>query len=386
MRLPGALRTSLRGKLLAAHLLVILVGVVTLLFTTSLVAQDLFDRSMLAMMGPGGRGPGGMMGQGGRMAMMDAAMDEIIGQAFREAVVQSLAISTALAIATAVGASFFVSGRIAGSVARMLAASRRIAAGHYAERVPEGSQDELGQLAASFNSMASALEATERRRLELIGDVAHELRTPIANLEGYLEGLLDGVVEPSDRTWAFLHGEAGRLRRLVDDLGELSRAEARQIPISPRPVAPERLVEAAVERFRPQFAEKGVALEVALPAGLPAVLADEDRVVQVLGNLLGNALRYTPSDGRVTVDAVQNDGAVAFRVSDTGVGVAAEDLPHLFERFYRVEKSRSRAGGGSGIGLTIARALVEAQGGRIWAESPGPGRGSTFTFTLPLAR
>jgi signal transduction histidine kinase len=225
----------------------------------------------------------------------------------------------------------------------------------------------------------------ERGRLQLIGDVAHELRTPIATLEGYLEGLLDGVVEPSDRTWAKLHAEAGHLRRLVEDLQELSRAEAHQLAVAPRPVEPEAIVRSAVERLEPDFAAKALELKVDVAPALSPIQADPDRVVQVLTNLLTNALRYTPSPGRVELTVVRTGPAVLFRVADTGIGIEPEHLSRVFERFYRVDKSRSRTLGGAGVGLTIAKALVEAMGGRIWAESGGANRGATFNFELPLA-
>lgn len=371
------LRSSLRAKLLAAHLLVILVGVITLFVATGLIAPTLFERLMGQAMGPQ---MGGMMSGG-----MGTAMDEAIAGVFRQTVVTALALAAGAAVVAAIAVSLFLSERIARPVRRMVLASRRIAAGRYAGRIPSGEPDELGQLAESFNEMAGALEAAEQRRMELIGDVAHELRTPIANLQGHLEGLLDGVVEPSARTWAFLHGEAGRLGRLVEDLQELSRAEARQIPVNPRPVSPGHLVEMALAPISPQFAEKGLTLRTALAPDLPQVLADMDRAVQVLSNLLSNALRYTPAGGQVELAVDRQGDTVVFRVRDTGIGIAPEHLPHLFERFYRADKSRSRAAGGSGIGLTIARALVEAMGGRIWAESPGLDRGATFFFTLPLA-
>lgn len=251
--------------------------------------------------------------------------------------------------------------------------------------MPVTSSDELGALGHSFNELAAALEATERRRLELIGDVAHELRTPVATLEGYLEGLLDGVVEPNERTWGRLHDEASRLRLLVSDLQELSRAEARQMSLSLRPVDPGDVVRAAIDRLDGQFAEKGLELRVDVADGLPFVQADADRAVQVLTNLLSNALRYTPAPGQVVIRVTGESGFVKFAVADTGLGLAPEDLAQVFERFFRVEKSRSRVLGGSGVGLTISRALVEAMQGRIWGESAGIGRGSTFAFTLPVA-
>ena len=366
---------SLRRKIFLAHLLVIAVGIVTLFVATLSIAPTLFDRLMTAMMGPDASSMGGMM----------SGMAETTAQAFRVAMLQALLLSAGAASLAAIAASLFVSTQIVTPLQRLLAASRRIAAGHYAERVHAGADDELGALAMQFNTMAAELEAAERRRVALIGDVAHELRTPLATIEGYTEGLLDGVVAPGAETWALLHDEVGRLRRLVQDLQELSRAEARQLPLHIRPVDPAALVAQALARIATQFAEKGIVLTSDVSADLPTVQADADRIIQVLINLLGNALRYTPPDGTVNVRTARMDGAIAFQITDTGVGIAPEHLPHLFERFYRVDKARSRALGGSGIGLTIAKALVEAHDGRIWVTSPGPGQGSTFSFTLPIA-
>ena len=379
-------RWRLHTRLLASHLVVIAVGAATLMLVMSLVTPVLFDRIMLSMMrgmmAPSGS-MGGMMGQ--MMAGVAQRVDEAIAQSFRETVTYALLVSTGVSIAAGVVASLLVSRRLVAPIRRLAAASHRIAAGHYAERVEADPSDEVGELADSFNQMAASLEETERRRLALVGDVAHELRTPLATIEGYAEGLIDGVVEPSPETFALLHTEAGRLRRLVDDLQELSRAEARQLSLHVRPTAASRLLEVVAERLGPQYAEKGVALAVHPADGLPAVLADEGRAVQVLTNLLGNALRYTPPGGRVEVRARRVAANVEFVVADTGAGIAAEHLPHVFERFYRADRSRSRAAGGSGIGLTIAKHLVEAQGGHIRAESDGPGRGATFSFTLPIA-
>lgn len=327
---------------------------------------------------------GGSGGQGPSGSEVTASLDA----AFRQALMQGLLLSTVLATASALVLSFFVARQIARPVQRMLTATQRIGSGHYAERVVvpvANTGDELGQLAASFNDMAGALEQTERRRVELVGDVAHELRTPITTLTGYLEGLLDGVVEPSPATWAKLHTESLRLRRLVDDLQELSRAEARQIPLHITPTSPESILSAAQERVASQFAEKGLDLHITSARDLPAVSADTDRAVQVLTNLLTNALRYTPTPGRVEVSVTRVGNMLAFRVRDTGVGIAPENLSRVFERFYRVEKSRTRALGGSGIGLTIAKALIEAMHGAIRVESAGLDQGSAFTFTLPIA-
>lgn len=379
-RILDRFRSNLRLKLLAAHMLVVAVGAATLFLAVALIGPALFDRLMVEVTGPSLRALGHAM-----TPAADAAMKRLTADAFREAIIVALGWAGAAALIAAIAVSLFVSGRIATPVRHMTEAARRIAAGRYGERVPAGEPDDLGDLAASFNEMAGALEADERRRLELIGNVAHELRTPVATLQGYIEGIVDGVVEPSDETWALLLSEAGRLKRLIEDLQELSRAEAKQISLSVHPVDPRALVQSAVWVLRSRFEEKQIDLKSSIPGELPLVMADDERAVQVLTNLLGNALRYSTPPGEVELSARPLEREVLFQVRDTGAGISQEHLPHIFERFYRVDKARTRAAGGSGIGLTIARSLVEAMGGRMWAESPGLGKGSTFSFTLPLA-
>ena len=376
-------------KLFASYVVVVAIGIATLVAAASVAAPSFFDVRMMRMMNGAGGGFGMMMGRGGvgaASAQAVAQVDAALADLFRESLTQGLLVAAIAGIATAVGASLLVSRRIATPIHQLAQASHRIADGQYSERVVARGDDELAELGTSFNAMAAALEQTERRRMQLIGDVAHELRTPIATLRGYLEGLMDGVVEPTDETWTRLHGETGRLQRLVDDLQELSRAEAHQLPLNARRVSVADIVRVVAEGLRDDFVQKGVALDVDIPGGLPPVIADSDRVAQVLTNLLTNALRYTPAPGHVGVQVTCPGGEeLVIAVCDSGVGIPAEHLPHVFERFYRVDKSRSRALGGSGIGLTIARAAVEAMGGRIWAESDGAGRGSTFRFTLPVA-
>jgi two-component system, OmpR family, sensor histidine kinase BaeS len=373
---PHGFFSGLRAKLFASHVLVALVGTFTFLVAVSVIAPLIFGKLMTGMMG-GGR----MMDIGDMGGMMES-----VSQAFERTLLYSLLVAALAATATAAAAGLFVARRIVAPVRRMLEATLRISAGRYDERLPAEGNDELGALSASFNAMAAALEETEQRRREFITDVSHELRTPLSTLQGYMEGLMDGVVEPSEETWALLYAEAERMRRLVDDLGRLARAEAGRLDLHVIHASPEELVGRAVEGMLSLYAEKGVRLESAVPAVTPPVVADADRAVQVLTNLLGNALRHTPGEGRVGVEVDTRDDDVLFRVSDTGVGIAPEHLPRVFERFYRVEKSRSREGGGSGLGLAISRALVEAMGGRIWAESEGSNKGTTFAFTLPAAR
>lgn len=316
---------------------------------------------------------------------------------FQAALTEALLWAGATALVAAVTVSIFVSRRVVNPIRQMMQASRYIAAGHYRERVEVASQDELGQLARSFNQMAATLEQTEAMRRDLIGNVAHELRTPLASIKGYMEGLMDGVLPAEADTYQQVYREADRLQRLVNDLQELSRVEAGAFELNCRPLDLTELIRQTASRLLPQFEEKGVALTVELPASLPPVLADEDRVSQILLNLVGNALQYTASGGTVIITAGMasarqiptehppNENQLLVTIRDNGSGIAPEHLPHLFTRFYRVDKSRSRAGGGSGIGLTITRHLVEAHGGHIWAESAGEGQGSTFSFSLPIA-
>lgn len=283
----------------------------------------------------------------------------------------------------AAGVALLLARGITRPIQRMVAVTRRIAAGDYQQRVTVDTQDEMGQLAQALNEMAAGLERVERLRRELVGNVAHELRTPLAGLEGYLEGLADGVFAPTPDTLARMRAETARLRRLVEDLTELSQLESGRWRLERRPVQMARVVESIEAVQRPQFERAGVGLEVAVAAGLPPVLGDADRLGQVLTNLLANALRFTPPGGRVSIEAQGESEAVRLAVADTGSGIAAEDLPHIFERFYRADRARAQATGGSGIGLAIVKHIVEAHGGTVAVLSV-PGQGSRFEIRLPL--
>ncbi|MGD8398728.1 MAG: ATP-binding protein [Anaerolineae bacterium] len=377
MTMLSHVRQHLSLKLFLSYLVVIVVGVAVLALGAELAVPTAFERHMAVM--------AQMMG--GRPMGMNA--DLFVN--FRRAVTEAMLLAGSAAFVAAVVISFFVSRRVVQPVQQMQAASERIAAGDYDERValPGGADrealDELGRLALSFNQMAARLEQTEAMRRDLIGNVAHELRTPLTSIKGYMEGLIDGVLPADTATFQRVHREADRLQRLVRDLQALSQVEAGAFDLNLGPVRVSHLVDSVVARLGRQFEEKGVALVTDVPAGLSPVRADEDRIGQVLLNLAGNALQYTPPGGRVRISARREGHVVHLVVEDTGIGIAPEHLPHVFERFYRVDKSRSRAGGGSGIGLTIARHLVEAHGGEIWAESAGPGQGSSFTLALPIA-
>ena len=296
----------------------------------------------------------------------------------------SLFLATCASVIASGAASLFVAHRIVEPIQRMMDASRRIAEGQYHERVHVGDDYEISDLADSLNSMAATLERTEQQRQELIGNVAHELRTPLTIIKGYMEGLIDGIVPADAATFALVREEADRLSRLVQDLQDLSRLEESGVNLDMRTAPISEIVDGVVRRMRPQFEARDVALNAAVPHTLPLVRADVDRMQQVLLNLLANALQYTPPGGTVCIDAAAQGGGVAITVTDSGIGIAPEHLSHVFTRFYRVDKSRSRAAGGTGIGLTIARRLAEAHGGGIDVEST-PGRGSRFTVTLPAA-
>jgi signal transduction histidine kinase len=361
------LARSLRARMLVAFLVVVAAAIGTVGVAVLLVGPGYFAEAM-------GHAPGDQMG---------TAMAQATQAAFAEAMRQALGAATIIAVVTATVVSFAVAARIARPITTLVAAAHRIARGHYAERVPADEPGELGDLALSFNEMAGSLEATERRRLQLVGDVAHELRTPLTTLDGYLEGLEDGVIEPSDATWRLLRAETGRLTRLVTDLSELWRAEAHQLPLRIEAVDVIAMAREVVDRFGPMAAPRAIAITVG--SGKAVAHADRDRVAQILANYLSNALRHAPDGSTIDISATSGEATVRLGVTDRGPGLAADQLETVFERFYRIDPARSRAAGGSGIGLAIVRALAEAMGGRAWAESAGPGAGATFRLELPAA-
>jgi signal transduction histidine kinase len=374
------IRERLGAKLFLSNLLVILIGVIILAITIQITIPSAFNRH-LGMMADNGMGMG-MMGQG-----QGQGFGRTLFENFRASMFQSLGYAVTASVLAALLVSWFLSRRIVAPVRTLTTASQHIAAGHYAERVNVDGTDEIAQLAARFNQMATQLEQIESMRRQLIGDVTHELRTPLTSIKGYMEGLVDGVLPATPETFNQIHREADRLSRLVDDLQELSRVEAKAYSLEFRSIVVSNLVQTTVKRLSPQAMAKRIALRSSLPADLPPVQADEDRITQVLVNLVANAIQYTPQGGEVTISAARQADEIHISVKDTGIGIPPEHLANLFTRFYRVDKSRSRnAGGGSGIGLTIARHLVEAHGGRIWAESKGDGQGSIFTFSLKIAK
>ena len=382
------LRKHLSWKLFVSYLVVMLVGVVILAGTAEWVAPSAFDRHLAAM--------GELMQSMMISNMMEGAdtnltnidLNADLFNNFRDAITEALLVSIGVATLAAIVVSIFVSQQVVDPVRAVIAVTKRIAAGEYNQRVevhasnPDDT-DEIGQLAIQFNRMASQLEKLEDARRQLIADVSHELRTPLTSIKGYMEGLLDDVLPANEATYNQVLQEADRLARLVDDLQELSRLEAGDFELNRTHLEIPPLLQKALNNILPLAKAKGITLTLDCAQNLPQVLADRDRILQVILNLLSNALRYTPSRGEVWITAKQERNNVFIAVHDSGIGIPTPHLLRIFTRFYRVDKSRSREQGGSGIGLTIAQRLVEAHGGRIWAESPGEGKGSTFAFTLP---
>jgi histidine kinase len=358
-------------RLFLSYLLVISIGSLTLLVAGSFLAFSFFEGHLHQM---GGAGMGGMSG----------AMGAELQRAFSASVQAALLLAVAAAVLAAGVAAALVGRRLLRPVEEIRAATHRLAAGDYRQRVPVPPDTELGALAEDVNALAQALATTERKRIQLIDEVAHELRTPLTTIEGYMEGLIDGVLPPSEETFAAVADEAARLKRLAEDLSLLSRAEEGTFRLELRDVDLGEVAARAAERLRPQFEDRGVNLELAAALPVP-VRVDPDRLAQVFTNLLGNALVHTPEGGLVSIRGGL-DGAWAWvDVADTGRGISAEELERIFERFYRVGGGAAE-GTGRGIGLTIARGIVRAHEGDLRAFSPGLGQGATFRVTIPSAR
>jgi histidine kinase len=375
------IRTHLGWKVFLSYVLVVLVGGVVLVTATSLSFPAAFERHLAGM---------AAMMSGTTMMENTQTMEVELLTNYTASVNEALTLAAIAALIAAVIASFLISRQVVNPLQRMMKLSHRIADGEYKERltisrgVRSNQLDELDQLALSFNQMADKLEKTETMRRQLIGDVTHELRTPLAAIKGYMEGLMDGVLPADPEIYQQVNAEIVRLQRLVNDLQELSRVEAGELQLKPVSVSPASLIETIRGNLGRQFEEKGIQLEISVESELPHVLVDKDRMLQVLTNLVGNALQYTPEGGRVSIQAVRERSEIIISISDTGIGISPNHLPLIFNRFYRTDKSRTRASGGSGIGLTIAQALVKAHHGRIWVESGGEGKGSTFSFALPI--
>jgi two-component system, OmpR family, sensor histidine kinase BaeS len=365
--------SGLAWRIFASYLVVVAVAALGALVAGEAFAPFLLDRHMRSM--------GGVLHEG-PMASMTADL----AAAYRSALTQSLAWAAVVATLAAALVAWTVTRRVVAPLAALRVASRAIAEGRYEQRLDTSAPGEIGELAATFNTMASGLEHDDAIRRQLLSDLSHELRTPLSNLHGYLEALEDGVFTLDAATTAALRRQVDRMERLVADLSLLTRLEAGQVPIVVGLVDVDALVADSLAAVRPRFDEKGVALAGGEGATHAVVVADATRTAQVLENLLSNALRHTPPGGRVDVGARPLDEVVRFEVRDSGPGVPAPLREAVFRRLVRGDPARASADGdGSGIGLTIARELVTRQGGEIGV-GDAEGGGALFYFTVPRRR
>jgi signal transduction histidine kinase len=302
-----------------------------------------------------------------------------------ESINRFLLLGGSIAIVIALILTFVLSRRISSPIGVLANAARRLGRGDLSQRVQFKSKGEVGELSQAFNSMAADLEHAEQLRRNLVADVAHELRTPLSNIQGYLEAIRDRVMKPNATTIRSLNEETVLLSRLVDELQELSLAEAGELKLIYHAEDIAKLIKQAANSWQPQVAVKEISLSIDLPDNLQLVNIDRQRVNEVLNNLLENAAVHSHKGGTINIAATRLGDWIEIIVSDTGEGIPTEDLPNIFERFYRVDRSRARATGGSGLGLTIAKRWVEAHGGKITAKSE-LGKGSSFSFTLPIAK
>ncbi|WNB86160.1 ATP-binding protein [Cellulomonas sp. ATA003] len=366
--IPTGARWGLAGRLLIALVIVLATAALTAWLVASAVGPGLFHEHMV---------------RAGLEDHDDAVMHA--ERAFRDASAVSLALALGAAAVASAAVSLVLARRIGRSLAAVSTAAARLGAGRYESRVPAaGLGAEFDELAESFNAMAARLQEAERLRARLLADVAHEVRTPVATIAGYLEAVEDGLQPMDEPTMAVLRDQAARLTRLARDLAAVTHAEAGDVALALEPLTPDELLAATAGTWRERAAAAGVGLRVQVDPELGHVRVDRQRMGQVLDNLVANAVRHTPAGGTITLRATGDHQRVALCVSDTGAGVGPEHLPHLFERFYRADTARDRAHGGSGIGLAICKALTEAHGGTIAATSDGPGAGASFTVTLPV--
>jgi signal transduction histidine kinase len=351
---------SIATAITLVSVLVAMIAIAVIAVGVLVVAQSTFNRLMIHAGTP----------QADAQAMFNQSVATVFGVAVVIAAVVSVVLAVVLAAA------------LARPLRQMAGAARRIAGGDYDARVPRSGPEELASLADSFNLMASSLADQERERSEFIVNAAHELRTPLTNLQGYLEALRDGVIAPTPEQLDSLHEEAQRLVRLSRSLDALADNErpGRAFVAQDIPVA--QAVRSAFEVARPAFEAKDIAVDVDVPERL-TVRAEPDGLAQVLANLLQNASRYTPQGGRASIEAGSKRSFVVVSIANTGEGIPTRDLPHVFERFYRVEKSRDAARGGAGIGLAIVKQIVEASGGSVGVESGD--HTTRFWFSLPAA-
>ena len=370
---------SMRSRLLLSFAMVTLAGAAAFFIAARVLVPNLFDERMGNMNRAGMGNMNGAGGGGGESTASTGASLASQHDAIASAVNTSMLIGLAASLVCSAFIALVMSSRSLRGLDRLRASARGLAAGNYDERVVRPAEPELADFADDINHLAATLAQTEQRRAALIGDVAHEMRTPLTTLNGVLEGFGDGLFS-ADELATTVRNEVARLHHLAGDLAAVSRAEEGRLELDRQPGDLREVITSVAERLRPRFDSAGIGLAVEAPTALPALI-DHERMVQVLTNLVGNALAYTPAGGRVTLAAAAARGEARIAVTDTGRGLLPQDLERIFERFYRTDPHDHS--GGTGIGLTISRAIARAHGGRLTANSPGPGRGATFELIVP---
>lgn len=297
---------------------------------------------------------------------------------------QALLLSMAAAMVLALVAGLLLARTLTRPLHALTVAAQNIAAGKLEQQVQVRSGDEIGQLGTAFNRMSQEVARSNQLRRQMTADIAHDLRTPLTVIAGYVESMRDGVLKPTSQRFDLIYTEIDRLQNLVGDLRMLSQADSGELRLNPQDIDPASFLNHAAEIFQHHADQQQVEVAVETDSGLPTIHVDEARMMQVMDNLLSNALRYTPAGGKITLAARAKSNAVEINVSDTGSGIPADELPHIFDRFHRVDKSRHNEGDESGLGLAIVRALVEAHGGQVWAESQQT-QGTTVRILIPAA-
>jgi signal transduction histidine kinase len=304
-------------------------------------------------------------------------------QAYLERTNRALWLASGGAVLVALIVGVLLARSLTSPMRALTQAANRMTGGELEQQVEVSSNDEIGQLAQAFNQMSDQLVEKDRLRQQMTADIAHELRTPLTVIAGYAESMKEGVLPPTEERLGLVHNEIEHLQRLVEDLRTLSRADAGELVLNRQSVSPTELLRQIAATYSHQAKLKQINLALDTDSELSSIFVDETRLIQVLGNLISNAIRHTPEGGRIALSGHKYENAwIALKVADSGHGIAAEDLPHVFERFYRADDSRSESDGGSGLGLAIAKAIIEAHGGRIEVESEA-GKGTAFTVYLP---
>jgi signal transduction histidine kinase len=356
-------------RIFTAMSLVVIAGAGTLLVSALLVARPVFHAHLNQI-----------------KPLVSAPAQAHVDEAFSNAVLIALSVGVTAALAAALVVTWLVAKRVAAPVAEAAEAAQRIADGDYQTRLRQPRLGpEFDRLTTAFNLMARRLATTDQTRRHLLADLAHELRTPLASMQATIEAINDGILPSDQTTLSTLTEQSQRLHRLVGDLSAVSRAEERQLNLHPVLISAQDLVSGALTAARPRFDAKGISLTLEATVTACAVLVDPDRLAEALGALLDNALRHTAAGGGVTIAATRHDNQCRIVVNDNGEGFDPAIADQLFERFYRGDSSRTADGAGSGIGLTIAKAIVQAHHGQLLGLSDGPGTGATFEITLPIA-